>query len=302
MRVRLLTLLSFLTVFLLTMTTVTAQTDRLKVVATYSILGDVVQNIAGDNIDLTVLVGVDGDTHSYEPVPQDSVALSQANIIFENGLGFEAWLDDLYAAANGQGQRVVISAGITPGTISIGDETGETDPHIWQNPYNFVRAAELIRDTLVAADMANATTYQLNANAYITQILEADTYVINAIQRIPIDQRKLVTNHDAFGYFANRYGLELVGTALGTVSTEGVSASAANIAQLIEDIKATGTRAIFPENIENADVVTQIAQEAGVVVGAPLCSDALSPEDGPCPTYLQLIRYNAESIVTALTQ
>ena len=302
MRPRLLIIIAVLVGLIMSITPIAAQATRLKVVATFSILGDVVHSIAGDNIDLTVLVGPDGDTHSYEPVPQDSVALSQANIVFENGLGFEAWLNDLYTAANGQGQRIVISDGINPGKITVGDEAGETDPHIWQNPYNFVRASEIVRDALSAADPTNATTYQLNANAYITQLLDADTYVIQQVQKLPADQRKLVTNHDAFGYLAARYGLTLVGTALGTVSTEGASPSAANVAKLVDDIRATGAKAIFPENIENADLVNQVANEAGVVVGAPLCSDALTPADGPCPDYLTMIRYNIDSIVAALTQ
>ncbi len=302
MRPRLLALITLLIGLTMSITPIAAQTTRLKVVATFSILGDVVHTIADDNIDLTILVGPDGDTHSYEPVPQDSVALSQANLVFENGLGFEAWLNDLFIAANGQGQRIVVSEGINPGKITVGDETGETDPHIWQNPYNYVHVAEIVRDALSAADPTNATTYQLNANAYITQLLDADTYVIQQVQKLPADQRKLVTNHDAFGYLASRYGLELVGTALGTVSTEGASPSAANVVKLIEDIRATGAKAIFPENIENADLVNQVANEAGVVVGAPLCSDALTPDDGPCPTYLTMIRYNIDSIVAALSQ
>lgn len=302
MRIRLLTALPLFIALIFSTASANAQPQRLKVVATFSILGDVVQTIATDNIDLTVLVGVDGDAHSYEPVPQDSVALTNANLIFENGMGFEMWLDDLYTAAGGQAQRVVVSQGITPGTISVGDETGETDPHIWQNPYNYVRVAELVRDTLSAADPTNAVIYQLNANSYITQLLEADTYILQQVQRLPADQRKLVTNHDAFGYFASRYGLEIVGTALGSVSTEGASGSAANLAKLVEDIRTTGARAIFPENSENADVVNQVAQETGVKIGAPLCSDALTPADGPCPTYLQMIHYNIDSVMAALIQ
>lgn len=273
-----------------------AQPQRLQVVATFSILGDVVHAIAGDKIDLTILVGPDGDTHSYEPVPQDSVALTNAQLIFENGLGFEPWLDDLVTAANGQGQRVVVSEGII-----ANDPSGATDPHIWQNPYHYVRVAEVVRDTLSAADRINAVTYQLNANATISQLLETDTYVLQQIQTLPANQRKLVTNHDAFGYFASRYGLEIVGSALGSVSIEGANGSAANLVKLVEDIRATGAKAIFPENVENVDVVNQVAQEAGVVVGTPLCSDALTFADGPCPTYLQLIRHNVDSIVSALS-
>jgi len=302
MRIRLLTALSLFMALIFSTAPANAQSPHLKVVATFSILGDVVHTIAGDNIDLTVLVGRDGDTHSYEPVPQDSVALTNANLIFENGLGFETWLDSLYTAANAQAQRVVVSQGINPGKISVGDETGETDPHIWQNPYNYVHVAEIVRDTLSSADPTNAITYQLNANTYISQLLDADTYVLQQVQKLPADQRKLVTNHDAFGYFASRYGLQIVGTALGSVSTEGEGGSAANVAKLVEDVRSTGTRAIFPENIENADVVNQVAQEAGVKIGAPLCSDAITPADGPCPTYLQMIHYNIDSIVAALTQ
>ncbi len=300
MRIRMVTVLSLALAVMLSAGATYAQPQRLQVVATFSILGDVIHAIAGDNIDLTVLVGADADTHSYEPVPQDSVALTNANLIFENGLGFESWLADMVTAAGVQGQQVVVSQGITAGTISVGDEAGETDPHIWQNPYNYVRVAELIRDTLIAADPSNAVSYQLNANAYITDLLAVDTYIVQQVQALPVDQRKLVTNHDAFGYFASRYGLEIVGTALGSVSTEGASGSAANIVQLVETVRATGARAIFPENIENADVVKQIAQEAGVVVGAPLCSDALTAVDGPCPTYLQMLRYNIDSIISAL--
>jgi zinc/manganese transport system substrate-binding protein len=277
-----------------------AQDQPLKVVATYSMLGDVVQNVGGSSIDLTVLVGAGGDTHSYEPVPQDSVALGSAALLFENGLGYETWLDDLYSASGSTAERIAVSDGIIPGTITVGDEAGETDPHIWQNLYNFVHVAETVRDTLAAADPANATTYQLNANAYLQQLLDTDSYVIQQTQTIPADQRKLVTDHDAFGYFAARYGFTIVGTALGSASTEGAEPSAADIAALVGAIKDTGTRAIFPENIENASLVDQLAGEAGVVVGAPLCSDALTPADGPCPTYVTMMRYNIDSIVAAL--
>lgn len=292
-----------LVVLLLPLVSVHGQTeDQLQVVATYSILGDVVQNIGGDHIALTTLVGPDGDTHTYEPVPQDSVTLSEADLVFENGLGFESWLDDLYTASGSTAKRVVISEGIIPGTISVGDEAGETDPHLWQNMYNFVHASEIVRDALSAADPANAASYQMNANAYIAQLLDTDTYILQQVQTIPAEQRKLVTDHDAFGYFASRYGFTIVGTALGSVTTEGAEPSAADIAALVGAIQATGTRAIFPENIENPDLVNQVAQEANVVVGPALCSDALSPADGPCPTYVAMMRYNIDSMVGALSQ
>ncbi len=295
-------ILGVLTVLLLVVggSVASAQDQPLKVVATYSILGDVVQNIGGTNIDLTVLVGADGDTHSYEPVPQDSVALGGADLLFENGLGYETWLDDLYSASGSTAQRIVVSDGIVPGTISVGQEAGDIDPHIWQNMYNFVHAAEMVRDALSTADPANAVTYQLNADAYMQELLDTDSYIIQQAQTLPADQRKLVTDHDAFGYFASRYGFTIIGTALGSSSTEGAEPSAAAIADLVGTIQDAGTRAIFPENIENAALINQVAQEAGVTVGAALCSDALTPADGPCPTYIAMMRYNVDSIVTAL--
>lgn len=301
MRTRLLVMMFlFISLTILAAPGANAQSERLKVVATNSILGDVVRQVAGDKIDLTVLVGPGGDAHTYEPVPADSIALSKARILFENGLGFEVWLDNLYQASGSKAVRVVVSQGIIPDTISTGADAGQIDPHIWQNIYNFVRVTEVVRDTLSSADPANAVTYQLNANAYMTQLLDVDSYIVQQVQTLPADQRKLVTSHNAFGYFASRYGFEVVGTALGSASTEEFDPSAGEIARLIKSIKATGARAVFPENVENADLAKQIAHEAGVIVGPPLCSDALTPPDGPCPTYLQMMRYNIDSIVGAL--
>jgi zinc/manganese transport system substrate-binding protein len=279
---------------------VSAQNPPLKVVATFSILGDLVQNVGGDAIQLGMLVGADGDTHTYEPIPADSVALGDADIIFENGLEFEAWLDDLYAASGSQAQRVVVSAGLTAGVITVGDEAGETDPHIWQNLYNSIHVVEVVRDTLSAADPANAVTYQLNANRYLALLADTDTYILEQVQTLPADQRKLVTDHDAFGYFASRYGFEIAGAALG-VSSEMADPSASDIAALIDAITATGSRAVFAENILNPDVMALVAEQAGVVVGPPLCSDALTAADGPCPTYVDMMRYNVSSIVGALS-
>lgn len=282
--------------------TLTAQIAPLKVVATFSILGDLVHNVGGDQIDLAVLVAPDGDTHTYEPVPSDSVTLASAALIFEDGLGFETWLNDLYTASGSKAVRVVVTQGITPGTITVGDEAGETDPHVWQDVYNSIRMVEIIRDTLSQTDPANAVTYQMNANNYLVQLAQLDTEVLQKIATLPPDQRKLATDHDAFGYFANRYGFHIIGTALGSLSTETGDPSAAHIAQLIQDIKAAGAPAIFAENNTNPQIMQQIAQQAGVVVGPPLCSDALSPADGVCPTYVDFIRYNVTSIVGALSQ
>ncbi len=298
---RLFITLSAVCLMVLSLSVTQAQNTPLKVVATFSILGDIVKNVGGDKVDLSVLVGPDGDTHTYEPVPGDSVKLAEANLIFENGFGFESWLDKLYEASASKATRVVVTQNIEPGKIAVGDETGETDPHAWQNVYYGIHMTKIVRDALSAADPANAVTYQLNANQYITQLLDLDTYILQKVQSLPVEQRKLVTNHDAFGYFAARYGFTVVGTALGSISTEAADPSAADIAKLVEDIKSTGTKAIFPENIENPKLIQQIADQAGVKVGPSLYSDALGQPGTDGETYLKMMRYNIDAMVGALS-
>ena len=300
-RIRSLFLALTVSLFIFAVSTTSAQTAPLKVVATFSILGDITNNIGGDKIDLTVLVGPDADPHTFEPVPSDSATLNATALIFENGLGFEAWLDDLYAASGSTATRVVVTQGIEPGQIAVGEETGETDPHAWQNVYYSIHMAEVVRDALSQADPANAVAYQLNANHYVTQLLDLDTYIVEKVQTLPTEQRKLVTDHDAFGYFAARYGFTVVGTALGSVSTEAADPSAADIAQLVADIQATGTKAIFAENIENPQLMQQIADQTGVKVGPPLYSDALGQPGTDGETYLKMMRYNVDAIVGALS-
>jgi ABC-type Zn uptake system ZnuABC Zn-binding protein ZnuA len=273
---------------------------RLNVVATFSILGDLVQAVAGDNVQLRTLVGPDGDTHTYEPIPADGVALAQANLIFENGLGFETWLNKLYTASGSQAKRVVVTSGVTPGKITIGDEAGSTDPHAWQDVTYTLGMVSIIRDSLAAQDPAHAAAYQANAAAYLKQLQDLDTYIQQQANSLPAGRRKLVTNHDALGYFAARYGFTVMGDVLGSVSTEASEPSAAEIARLIDEIKRAGVPAIFTENIENAAVIRQVAQEAGVTVAPPLYTDALGKPGTAGDSYLKMMRYNVDTIVAAL--
>ncbi|MDQ5852968.1 MAG: zinc ABC transporter substrate-binding protein, partial [Chloroflexota bacterium] len=307
----------------------TAATGRkLKVVATFSVLGDLVRNVGGDLIELSTLVPPGGDAHTFEPSPADGVALAVADVVFENGLQFEAWLPDLFAASGSKARRVVLSEGIellkapegeddehadetatagadrqAEGTATTGmdghDEQGEWDPHVWHDVNNAVRMVEHIRDGLAAVDPANAATYRGNAASYLQQIKALDAFVVAHANTLPPERRKLVTTHDTFGYFARRYSFEIVGTPLG-VTTETADPSAAEIVALVNQIKATGVPAIFTENIENSRLMERIAREAGVELAPPLFSDALGEPGSDGDTYEKMIRYNVETIMKAL--
>jgi len=294
-----------------------AFTHKLKVVATYSILGDMVQNVGGEAIELKVLVGRDGDVHTFEPTPQDGVALKDAQVIFENGLEFEAWLDELYAASNAQAVRAAVSDGIEPLAASVEGEHhaeheeqeahseeehehGEFDPHIWHSAANAAQMVKNIQNALSAVDPANAAVYQANAEKYLTEIAALETYIKEQVNTLPAERRKLVTTHDTLGYFARDYGFEIVGTALGSISTESGDPAADELAELVNDIKLAGVPSIFAENVANEKLMSQMAVEAGVKLAPMLYTDALGPSGSAGETYLKLMRYNVETIVEAL--
>ncbi len=272
-----------------------AADGRLPVVATFSILGDLVRNVGGDRIALTTLVGPDGDAHTFEPTPQDGVRLARARVVFENGLGFEPWLDDLYRSADADGTRVVASRGVRPRELD-----GEEDPHAWQDVRNAELMVRNVRDGLIAADPAGAAVYRANAARYLRELERVDRFVAGQIAAIPPERRRLVTDHDAFGYFSARYGIPVVGSVLGSVSTEAGDPSAGQVADLARRIRATGVPAIFAENIANPDAARALAAAAGVRFGPPLYSDALGPVGSPAATYLGLMRHNARALHDSL--
>jgi zinc/manganese transport system substrate-binding protein len=287
--------------------------ERLKVVATFSILSDVVQNVAGDAIDLTVIVGPDGDAHTFEPKPEQIADLADADLIFENGIGFESWLDDAYDASGSRATRVVVTDGLpllefggddgeveSTHTEDDGHNHGEHDPHVWNDVQNVIAEVATIRDALVAADPMHADSFTANAEGYVAQLEALDELIRSHVLSVPADKRIIVTSHDALAYFAHAYGLTIAGTALGSISTEASDPSAGDIARLIEQIKATGVPAIFAENAESNDLMNQIARDAGVTLAPRLYTDSLSKSDGPASTYMALMTYNATTIVTAL--
>jgi zinc/manganese transport system substrate-binding protein len=285
--------------------------ERLRVVATFSILGDVVHNVGGDAIDLTVIVGPDGDAHTFEPKPEQIAALADADLIFENGLGLEPWLDDAYESSGSDARRVVVTDGLS--LLKAGeeahddeeadheeDEHGEFDPHVWQDVQSVIGEVEAIRDALAESDPANAETFRSHADGYTTQIRDLDNAIKRMAGTVPEDKRIIFTSHDSLGYFARAYGFTITGSALGSLSTEAADPSAGEIAELIEAIKSSGVPAIFAENVESSDLMEQIAADAGVTLAPPLYTDALSRSDGPAATYIDMMTWNAKTIVTAL--
>jgi zinc/manganese transport system substrate-binding protein len=283
--------------------TVTSTVSPLRTLATYSVLGDLVANIAGDAIDLTVLVGPGSDPHLYQPTPRDAISLAEADLIFENGLAFETWLDDLYAASGSAAPRIAVNSGIdllTADKHADDHGHGEFDPHTWVSPRNTIRMVQNIHAALAAADPANSSTYSANAAAYIAKLEVLDHEIRTAVATLPPERRRLVTSHDIFAYFARDYGFEVLGAALNSFSTETADPSASAVAALVDDIRRTGVPAIFVENASNPALMQRIADEANVTLAPPLYTDALGPPGSGAETYLGMIRTNVATIVAAL--
>jgi zinc/manganese transport system substrate-binding protein len=281
--------------------------EPLKVVASFSILGDMVQEIGKEHVAVTTLVGPDGDAHVYEPTPADASSIAAADLLVVNGLDFETWLPRLVAASGFEGAEVVATEGIEPrafddhhadhGEGGHHHDHGSNDPHAWQSLANGVIYARNIAAALAEADPDNAAAYGANAAAYIASLEALDTTVKAAFAAIPAERRKIVTSHDAFGYFGAAYGIEFIAPT--GISTEA-EASAADVARIIDQIRAEHITAVFVENITNPRLIEQIAAETGATLGGELFSDALSGDDGPAPTYVKMFEYNTRQLTKAL--
>jgi zinc/manganese transport system substrate-binding protein len=275
----------------------------LRVVASFSILGDLVHQVGGDRVVLTTLVGPGGDAHVFEPTPADARKLGEADVLVVNGLGFEGWIDRLVEASGFAGRKVVAAAAVKPRRTEVehaGEEQdhGDIDPHAWQDPANVMRYVEQIRDGLIAADPAGAADYRGRAEASLAELQTLDADLRTTLGTIPPQRRKVVTSHDAFGYFGDAYGIAFLAPV--GVNTEA-EASAADVAALIRQIRAEDIPAVFVETIADPRLLEQIQRETGARLGGTLYSDALSPPEGPASTYLALMRHNAATFAAALT-
>ena len=287
-----------------------AGAEKLPVVASFSILADLVQVVGGERVAVTSLVGPDADAHVFDPTPQDAQRLARARLVVVNGLGFEGWQQRLVQAAGYQGEVLVASMGVQPrGHDHPGEHEHEhehghdhdhLDPHAWQDPRNVMRYVANIATALARADPAGAAVYRANAASYQVLLRELDAWAGARFAGIPVDQRRAVTAHAAFGYLAARYGLRLTALqALQALSTNS-EAGARAMGELVRRLRADGTVAVFAENLHNARLLRQLAGEAGLAVGGKLYSDALSGPRGPAPTYLALMRYNVDQLARGM--
>lgn len=276
--------------------------DLPRVVATTSIIGDVVANVGGDAVQLTVLMRPGVDPHTYTPTPKDTAAVHDADIVFINGAGLEAFLEELLQNAGGSAEIVDLSQGIELAPAA-GEEHGEDDhahgydPHIWMSVPNVLHWVDLIEEALTVEAPDYADVYAANAEAYRAELRALDAWIRERIAEVPAGRRKLVTNHPAFGYFARTYGLEQVG-AIYPVSP-AAEPSAQDIALLEEAIREFGVPAVFTETSVNPKLAEQVARDTGVRL-VPLYTGSLGPAGSEADTYIKMMRYNVNAMVEAL--
>lgn len=288
----------FLTLTLLTLTACAAPASTptgglLAVSTSTSLLGDVARRVGGSRVDVRVLLPIGADPHAYEPRPQDMAALTDADLVLVNGLGLEATLEALLENAS---KVIVVSDGIEP--LPFAEEEGGLDPHVWQDPNNVIVWARNIRDAFAQADPVHAEEYAANAEKYIAELTALDAWILEQVAQIPEANRKLVTEHATFGYFAARYGFEQVGAVVPSVST-GSSPSAQELAALEDAIRAGGVKAVFVGSTVSPDLSRRVAEDTGVRL-VFLFTDSLSPAGGGAESYLEFMRYNVNAIVEAL--
>jgi zinc/manganese transport system substrate-binding protein len=286
-----------------------------KVVASFSILGDMVRNVGGERIALTTLVGPDGDAHVFQPSPSDARAVAEAKAVFVNGLGFEGWMDRLAESAGYKGPVVVATKGIQPQRMEEAEKGGHAhghsyggkgksahdhgaiDPHAWQDLRNALVYVDNIAAGLAQVDPAGAATYQANAAAYKRELAALDAWVKAEIGQVAKARRKVITSHDAFGYFAAAYGVTFLAPV--GVSTDA-EPSARQVAALIRQIRKEKVTALFMENITNPKLIEQIGREAGAKPGGALYSDALSRPGAGADTYVNMFRHNVSLLKASM--
>lgn len=278
---------------------------KLLVVVTTTQIRSMAEAVAGDTAQVRAILSPGADPHEFEPRPSDVAAIADSGVVLKNGIGLDDWVDDLMENAGGKQPLVTVSEGIAlrRGGGGEGDdkEDGERgqDPHVWQSVSNAMTMTTNIRDAMIRVDGGNADAYRANAERYLGELRELDQYIMEQVKGLPEGNRKMVTNHDAFGYFIDRYGLTFVGSIIPSLSTEA-QPSAQDVAALIQKIKGAGARAIFLESSINPSLAEQIGKDADVKVVDTLYGDTLGEAGSPGATYVGMMRYNADVIVGAL--
>jgi ABC-type Zn uptake system ZnuABC Zn-binding protein ZnuA len=271
-------------------------TSASVILTSTSFLADITRNVAGDRQAVTALLPIGTDPHSYQPTPQDVTKIEQSELLIINGADYEHFLEPLLENAGGEREVIEASAGINPGE-EAGAEQG-VDPHLWLDPNNVVIYVENIREALTHFDPEGAAIYQSNADAYVAQLTDLDAWIIEQVAQIPPERKLLITNHEAMGYFARRYGFTITGTVIESFSSDA-SPSAQQMAALIDQIRSSGAPAIFLDASDNTVLAQQIANETDVRVVTDLHLESLT--DGPpAGTYIDMLKHNVTQIVNAL--
>lgn len=279
-----------------------ADKPPVPVVASFSILGDLLRVVGGDRVAVTTLVGPDEDAHVFEAKPADAKAIVKSQLLVINGLGFEPWAQKLAKSAGYKGETLVASKGVKA-RLMAADDTGrgqqhaETDPHAWQDPNNVILYVRNIAAALTRLDPAGAATYQANSESYVQALRTLDEWAQAQFAALPADKHKVITSHDAFGYFAAHYRIKFL--APQGVSTDA-EPSAKNVAQLIRQIQREKIKALFVENMSDPKLLAQLSKDAGASVGPRLYADALSSADKPGASYLQMMRHNVTQLAAGM--
>ena len=266
-------------------------------------LTDIAQNVFGDRLAVDALMPIGVDPHAFEPTPQDVARIAKSQVLITNGAGFETWLSKVLDNAGGRRLVVEAAAGLPSRQPHAGEivdpDHAEIDPHFWLDPISVIKYVENIRDALSQVDPEGKELYTKNAETYIGKLRELDAWITDQVQQVPESRRLLVTNHESFGYFADRYGFRVVGTVIPSVST-GASPSAQQLASLVDHLKATRAPAIFLETGANPQLANQLAQETGIKIVNDLYTHSVTEPSGNAPTYIDMMRYNVQKIVEAL--
>ncbi|MAP24819.1 MAG: metal ABC transporter substrate-binding protein [Rickettsiales bacterium] len=273
-----------------------AKPASLKIVTTFSILGDLVREIGKDKVVISI-VGPNSDTHTYQPTPKDVREISKADLVFINGLGFEGWIHRLIESSGYKGEILEATKGVKPIMINDPGEGEVPDPHAWNDIENVKIYVRNIYEALCSMDPEEKEFYRKNYEDYLNKLQEIDDFIVSEIKKIPEKRRVIITAHDAFGYYGKRYGLRFL-APVGTSTADEPSPKA--MASLIDTIKKNQIKIIFTENITNKKLIKQISEETGIEIGEEIFSDALSEEDQPGPTYLKMMRHNTDQFLKSM--